>query len=144
MFQFEANIDDMNPEWFEVAVERLFAVGALDVTLIPAQMKKGRPATILQVIAPKERESKICETILRETTTLGVRYFPIQRRTLNREQGTVATEFGEVVIKIATDAQLDIRKVIPEYESCKKIAREKNIPISEVYEAVRRSNRNHD
>ena len=142
MLQFEANIDDMNPEWFEIAVERLFAAGAVDVILIPVQMKKNRPATLLQVIAPKEAEAKITETILRETTTLGVRYFPVQRQTLKREEGTVTTEFGDIAVKIATHPELNIQKIIPEYESCKKIAQEKQIPISEVYEAVRRSHRN--
>lgn len=144
MFQFEANIDDMNPEWFEIAVERLFAAGAVDVVLIPAQMKKNRPATLLQVIAPENAREKIVETILRETTTLGVRYFPVQRHTLKREPATVPTEFGNVAVKIATDPELHIRKIIPEYASCKKIALENNLPIERIYDAVRRSDRNHD
>lgn len=144
MLQFEANIDDMNPEWFEIAVERLFAAGAVDVVLIPAQMKKNRPATLLQVIAPEDAREKIAATILRETTTLGVRYFPIQRRTLKREVATVTTEFGEVAVKIATDPELHIRKIIPEYDSCKKMALENNLPIERIYDAIRRSHRNHD
>lgn len=144
MIQFEANIDDMNPEWFEIAVERLFAAGAVDVVLIPAQMKKNRPATLLQVIAPETAREKIAETILRETTTLGVRYFPVQRRTLKREAATVTTEFGDVAVKIASDPELNIRKVIPEYDSCKKIALENNLPIERIYDALRRSDRNHD
>ena len=135
----EANIDDVNPQWFDYVMERLFDIGVLDVWLENIQMKKNRPALLLKVLSPPKLKEKAIEIILRETTTLGVRYYPVRRRILERKLKTVATRWGKIQVKIASDQKWNIDKIFPEYESLKKIAREKKIPIREVYQEVLRS-----
>ncbi|OGQ04499.1 MAG: hypothetical protein A2W61_07495 [Deltaproteobacteria bacterium RIFCSPLOWO2_01_44_7] len=134
IIQIEANIDDMNPQIFDYVMERLFKAGCVDVALQPIQMKKNRPGVLLKVLCPKKKQDKAIEIILRETTTLGVRYFPVKRKILTRQLKIKRTRFGSVPIKIAFDKKLGIQKWIPEYEACRKIARRKKIPIRLVYE----------
>lgn len=131
----EANLDDMNPEWYELAVERLFAAGALDVTLTPLQMKKGRPAQMLRVVtAPAAREAVVA-AILRETTTLGVRYWSAQRECLERSWLQAETEYGPVRVKIG--GQLgEIAQVAPEYDEARRAAVEHQVPLARVYQAA--------
>ncbi|MEO2168627.1 MAG: nickel pincer cofactor biosynthesis protein LarC, partial [bacterium] len=100
MLVIETNIDDMNPEFFRAATDALVAAGARDVTLQSITMKQGRPATCLQVIAEPQDEEALSEIILRETTSIGVRSWPVQRRILRRTQQSVATSFGEITCKI--------------------------------------------
>lgn len=140
----EANIDDMNPEWFDYCMARLFKIGVVDVTLQPIQMKKNRPGVTLKAVTPWDLKEKAIEIILRETTTLGVRYYPLERRILLREMQTVETRFGKVPVKIAKEETFNIEKRIPEYNACRKIAEEQNIPIREVYEEIYRIRRNQD
>lgn len=128
----ETNIDDMNPEFYDHLMERLFEGGALDVSLSPLLMKKNRPGTLLRVIAREEDSGGLTALILEETTTLGVRTYAVERRKLHREVGLVQTRYGPVRVKVAGG------RFQPEYEDCRKIAREKGIPLPEVYqEAVR-------
>ena len=134
----EANIDDMNPQWFDYVMERLFKIGAVDVFLENIQMKKNRRGLLLKVLAPAQLKEKAIEIILRETTTLGVRYYPVQRRILERKLKTITTRYGKVPVKIASDRKWNIEKCFPEYEALKKIARRKKIPMREVYEEVLR------
>ncbi|MBI4124803.1 MAG: DUF111 family protein [Deltaproteobacteria bacterium] len=132
----EANLDDMNPQWFDYCMERLFTAGALDVWLENIQMKKNRPGVLLKALCPAQIKEKAIQIILQETTTLGVRYYRVERRVLERKTKTVATRFGPIPVKIAWDHQLKIRKQIPEYEACRKIAKVKKIPLREVVEEV--------
>lgn len=134
----EANIDDMNPQWFDHLFEILFKIGVVDVFLEPIQMKKNRPGTLLKVIAPSDLKDKVIAVILKETTTLGVRYFPLERKILSRELKIISTRFGNIPVKKAVDGELKIEKWIPEYDFCKKIAQQKKIPIYEVYETIQR------
>lgn len=136
----EANLDDMNPEWYESAVARLFEAGALDVTLSPLQMKKGRPAVLLRVVAnPAERE-KLSEVILRETTTLGVRWFEGQRACLAREWREVATAFGPVRVKLGKRGE-EILTIAPEYDSCKHVAERTGAGLPAIYAAAQEAAR---
>lgn len=137
----EANLDDMNPQWFGFAMERLFKAGALDVWLENIQMKKNRPGVLLKVLClPRCREMAI-RIILEETTTLGVRYYRVNRRILERKLKTITTQLGKIPVKIAWDEKLKIKKHIPEYEACAKLAKGKKIPLWQVYEEVWKNRR---
>lgn len=131
----EANIDDMNPELFGYVAERLFARGALDVVLLPAQMKKGRPGVLLQALCAPEGLEAVAATILAETTSLGVRYHEAGRLILARESETVTTSLGPVVVKRVRSPGGDVRRV-PEYEECRRLALETGLPIREVYARI--------
>ena len=137
----ETCIDDMNPELFGHLMERLFHDGALDVYWIPIYMKKNRPGTMLQVICKNGMQDDLIHRILTETTTLGVRYYPSRRRLLDRETVEVKTSYGVVAAKRTKDPQGDTR-IIPEYEVCRRIALEQNVPLRVVYETVIRETAN--
>ncbi len=134
----ESNIDDMNPEFYDHLMEKLFAAGALDVSLSPLQMKKNRPGTLLQVVSSQGVKDLLIEIILRETTTLGLRYYGAQRFALERTTGNLETEWGRVKVKIVrgTDGQ---QIVYPEYEECRKIANKHKVPLKYVYQKIVRA-----
>ncbi|MEW6096015.1 MAG: nickel pincer cofactor biosynthesis protein LarC [bacterium] len=127
----EANIDDLNPEIYEYCFERLFEAGALDVYLTPIIMKKSRPGIILSVIASLDKVDELINIIFKETTSIGVRLHEMRRKKLTREVIGIETELGKLKVKKVTFEGKT--KIIPEYESCKKIAKEKDIPLKEVY-----------
>jgi hypothetical protein len=131
----QTNIDDMNPELFGYLMEKLFQDGALDVCYTPVQMKKNRPGTKVEVLCPPEKRTTITRCLFTETSTIGVRYHLVHRRTLRRSICLVSTCFGDIQVKCTTDP--DGRKhYAPEYEACKKIALKNNVPLKRVYEAV--------
>ena len=134
----ESNIDDMNPEFFEAAMAALFAAGALDVSLQPQTMKRGRPATCITVLAPPERRETLETVLLRETSTIGVRSWRAQRRILSRRQIHVTTNFGSIEVKVVTLPEGGERYT-PEYADCQKAASEKRVPVSDVYAAALRA-----
>jgi len=129
----ECHIDDMPPEAFGFLMERLFEGGALDVGLIPMQMKKNRPGTRLTVIANNDDLDRLAGIILRESTTIGVRYYPARRITLPRHSEVRETTLGPVQVKVIGDG-----RVSPEYEDCRRIAVERGIPLIEVFRIVER------
>ncbi len=131
----ETCIDDMNPELYGFLMDRLFEEGALDVYLIPVFMKKNRPGTMIQVLCVEDRKKSIINRILSETTSLGVRYYDVQRTKLVRENITIKTSYGDVQIKRIKDPNGSVR-LVPEYEVCKKIALEKEIPLKTVYDTI--------
>jgi uncharacterized protein (TIGR00299 family) protein len=133
----ETCIDDMNPELFGYVMDRLFEDGALDVYLIPVQMKKNRPGTMIQVLCREDCRDRLIDRVLAETTTTGVRYYRSQRRLLAREQLEINTTFGALAVKRIRDSHGNTR-LVPEYEVCRKIALEQNIPLRLVYETVAR------
>ncbi|MEW6268821.1 MAG: nickel pincer cofactor biosynthesis protein LarC [Thermodesulfobacteriota bacterium] len=135
MVVVEANVDDMNPELFEPAVEALFEAGARDVTLAPVTMKKGRPGTLVQVVAEPSSRERIAAVLLRETTTIGVRTHAVERLVLPREQQTVATRFGAIRVKVVTLPD-GSRRAAPEYADCRRAAREHGVPAARVYAAA--------
>ena len=131
----ETCIDDMSPEIFGFVMDRLFEDGALDVYWIPVFMKKNRPGTIMQVLCRKSQKQAIINRILSETTSSGVRYYDVERAILAREEIIVKTGYGMIKAKRITDLTGGMR-IVPEYEVCKKIALEKNIPIRIVYDII--------
>jgi len=131
----ETNIDDMNPQRYEPVMERLFEAGALDVTLTPVQMKKNRPATLLSVLSQPENASNALEIILNETTTLGVRRYPVERVSLPRSFHTVETVYGPIRLKLVEWGS--IRRITPEYDDCKQAALQHGVPIEQVMAATR-------
>ncbi len=133
----ETSIDDMNPELFGHLMDRLFEDGALDVCWIPIYMKKNRPGTMLQVLCKSDKRDILIHRILSESTTLGIRYYESRRRLLWRDQLEVETSYGKIAVKRAKDPQGNIR-IIPEYEVCRKIAREQDLPLRVVYDTVAR------
>jgi len=131
----EANIDDLNPELFEHAMERLFDAGARDVFLTPIQMKKGRPATLLRVIGDPVDRDRLAEVVFKETSTIGVRYSTLRRLTLGRETVDVETRYGAVAVRVAR-APDGTPNIAPEYESCRRAAEAGGVPLKLVYQAA--------
>lgn len=127
----ETNIDDANPQILGYTMERLLESGALDVTLTPIFMKKNRPGTMLTVIASPGDQEALAQLILSETSTLGLRIYSAQRRVLAREITEVDTEHGKVRIKHAASGAFT-----PEYEDCRRIARETGLPLKEIIAAA--------
>ena len=127
----ETNIDDANPQILGYTMERLLESGALDVTLTPIFMKKNRPGTMLTVIASPGDQEALAQLILSETSTLGLRIYSAQRRVLAREITEVATEHGNVRIKHTASGAF-----APEYDDCRRIARETGLPLKEIIAAA--------
>jgi uncharacterized protein (TIGR00299 family) protein len=133
----EANIDDMNPQVYGYLFDLLLEQGARDVYLTPVHMKKGRPGSLLSVLADEESFELLAALVLAETTTIGVRYHPVERRKLERQIRTVDTPYGPVRLKVC---DLDgRRRASPEYDDCARLARQHQVPILAVYEAARRA-----
>ena len=133
----EANLDDMNPQIFGYFLDKALAAGALDVFAAPVQMKKSRPGVLVTVLCKPADEQKFQEMLFAETTTLGVRSQTAERRILPRAWEKVATRYGEVRIKVA---RLDgmIRQASPEFDDCRKLAEEQNVPLQQVMEEAMR------
>lgn len=134
----EANIDDMNPEFFEPLMERLFEAGALDVSLSPITMKKNRPATMLGVIVNPALREKISQTILQYSTSIGVRMHSCERRVLQRKSCEVQTPWGTIRGKVCWGHGVQER-FTPEYDDCHRIHHETAVPISQIYEEAARA-----
>ena len=137
LHHIEANIDDMNPEVYGYLFERLIEQGARDVYVTPIAMKKGRPAHLLGVLVDQGQSAQITETILAETTTLGVRYHAVERRVLQRTIRQVETEYGTVGVKIGLVGST--QRAAPEYEDCARLARQHSVPLLTVYQAASRA-----
>jgi len=127
----ETNIDDVNPQVYDCVSDRLFKNGALDVWLTPIQMKKNRPAVTLSILCDLSDETKLTGIVFEEGLTLGIRRQLINRFSLPREIKIVKTKFGDVRVKVAR-YEGEIVRAVPEYDDCKKIATEKNMPIQTV------------
>jgi uncharacterized protein (TIGR00299 family) protein len=131
----ETNLDDMSPQVFGYVMERAFELGALDVFMIPAQMKKGRPGVLLTALCEEDKLDSIVEMLLAETSTLGVRYYDARRRVLERAFEEVSTRYGKIRIKVARQAGRTLH-FQPEYEDCARIAREANVALIDVQTAA--------
>jgi uncharacterized protein (TIGR00299 family) protein len=132
----ETNIDDMNPQLFDHVRERIFAAGALDVWTQAVSMKKGRPGTVLSALSPPERENAIVQTILAETTTIGVRSWSVRRTILPRRSETVSTSLGAVRVKVV-HAPNGVR-VRPEFDDCLEIAEREGLALATVMDRIAR------
>ncbi|MEX1255608.1 MAG: nickel pincer cofactor biosynthesis protein LarC [Dehalococcoidia bacterium] len=135
MLLIETNIDDMSPEIYAYAQERLFEAGAADVWFVPIQMKKNRPGVLLSVLCPLEREDAIAAALLRETSTLGMRVREVRRHEAERELLEFGSSLGPAVVKVK---RLPGRRsvVSPEYEVCAALARSHGLALMEVYRIV--------
>ena len=131
----EANIDDMNPQHYEPLLAHLLTAGALDVTLLPVQMKKQRPGTLLQVLAKPADLHSLLAIIFRESSTIGVRTYEVTRYMLPREIVTVTTSFGPVRVKLARLGE-EIVNAMPEYEDCRALAEQTGVAIKIVTAAA--------
>jgi uncharacterized protein (TIGR00299 family) protein len=132
----ETNIDDMDPRICEYVLERLLKEGALDVYFTQVVMKKGRPGIKLTVLCDEGKRDALEEIIFRETTTLGIRRYRVQRSVLEREIRKLDTEFGPVRIKKARLGGKLLRSE-PEYEDCKKAAKKSGVPLREIIRRLR-------
>lgn len=133
----EANIDDMNPEFYNYIMERLFEKGALDVFLANIYMKKNRPGIKLSVISPLDKTEILSKIVIEETTSLGVRIYQTKRICIERDFAKVKTKYGNITVKLGKIGD-KIVNIHPEYEDCVKIAKKNNLPLKRVYEiAVR-------
>jgi hypothetical protein len=128
----EANIDNMNPEFYDYLMERLFAGGALDVAFAPLQMKKNRPGIMLTVICRPEHKDALAAIMFQESTTSGIRYYQAERIKLPRQVKKIRTPYGRLEVKIITCPD-GSSAAAPEYEQCKLIARKHRIPLKQVY-----------
>lgn len=131
----ETHIDDLNPEWYEHVIERLFAAGARDVSVTPVHMKKNRPGVLLWVLCDLGDRDRLSHVILTETSTLGLRSYPVSRLSLRREHRNVVTKYGTVRVKCSYPPDGRVNRS-PEYEDCKRLARQHAVPLGAVYQAA--------
>ncbi|MBI5021224.1 MAG: nickel pincer cofactor biosynthesis protein LarC [Ignavibacteriales bacterium] len=134
VYLIETNIDDMNPEIYPYIIELLLENQALDAFLTPTIMKKGRPGTILSVLCYHSEMNTIRKLLLSETSTLGFRIQECRREKVERYNREVITEFGLTKVKVA---KIDgYERIFPEFEECKQLARQTNLPLIEVYKRI--------
>ena len=132
---FECNIDDMNPEYYDYLIDKLFEAGAHDVFLVPIIMKKSRPAVQLKVLCSGNEQEEIEKIILEETTSLGLRYVPVTKSMLERKVTTIDTAFGKIKIKEGLYSGKSI-KYKAEYSDCVKAAKKYKVSLQQVYSEV--------
>lgn len=137
VYVLETNIDDMNPQLYDHVMEGLFSMHVLDVFLTPIQMKKNRPAILLTVIAEPDRMPQVTEFLLKETTTLGLRWRKEERVRADREIVALTTCYGKVRFKVARWDK-EVVNISPEYEDCRVAARKKGVSLKAVFEEARR------
>ncbi len=133
----ETNIDDMNPQFYDYIMERLLTMGVQEVFLTPVLMKKNRPATLITVICSVEKMPSVAEFLLRETTTLGLRWREEEREKALREILTLRTKHGKIRFKLARWEGKPIN-LAPEYDDCKRLALSGRVPLKEVFEEAKR------
>jgi len=131
----ETNLDDMNPEIVPHLMDRLFEAGALDVWLTPIQMKKGRMATQVSFLCRPGAAQAMIELVLTESTTLGLRAWPVERHTLPRESRELDTPWGPLQVKAVLRGECT--ELVPEYEACRRVARETGLPLRDIYDRVK-------
>lgn len=131
----KTNVDDMSPEVSGFLMEILFENQALDVCYIPVQMKKNRPGIQIEVMCRKEDLDHIVRLILAQTTSIGVRCHECERSFLLREPAVIDTLFGKIQVKKIINPDKSVR-FVPEYEAAKKVAKEKKVPLKDVYNRI--------
>jgi uncharacterized protein (TIGR00299 family) protein len=136
LVQLESNLDDESPEIIGHVSRQLMEQGALDVSVLPAQMKKDRPGILLQVLAKPAHADSLRDLILRETSTLGVRRNEVRRDSLPRRIETIETKHGPIRVKVA-EVPGHAAKVIPEYEDCRTAAEKARLPLAQIYHLVK-------
>lgn len=135
LVMLETNIDDMSPQVFGYVMDRALELGALDCYFTPVQMKKNRPGTLVAILCKPAEQQMLCEMLLVETTTLGVRSYEVERIALQRAIVTVETPYGAIDIKEARMGGRLLR-AMPEYEQCRRAAREAGVTLREVEQSA--------
>jgi uncharacterized protein (TIGR00299 family) protein len=133
----ETYIDDMNPQLYVYLIEKLLAMEVLEVFITPILMKKNRPGHLLTIICPSEKLPSVTKFLLRETTTLGLRWREEERAKTDREILSHQTKYGKIRFKLAR-WEGGIVNLSPEYEDCKRLALERKVPLKEVFEEAKR------
>lgn len=133
----ETNIDDMNPEFYDYIMDKLFSQGALDVFLTPIQMKKNRPAHMFSIIVYEQNLKEILKVLFSESTTLGVRIKEVKRLKLTQQNFIAETKYGKIKVKVGIFKE-DIKTIAPEYQDCQKIAQQYQVPLKEIYEEAKK------
>lgn len=137
LWEVSANIDDMNPQLVPPLIEMLLRLGANDAWTVSATMKKGRPGIVLHALCDEQKRASVAQTILRETTTIGLRFQPVERTILDREIATVDTPHGPVEIKVGRDpVTRQIVNMAPEFESVRMLAARCDLPLKQVHSAA--------
>ncbi|MBN2168867.1 MAG: nickel pincer cofactor biosynthesis protein LarC [Actinobacteria bacterium] len=131
-YQVSTNIDDMNPEFYEYVMKKLFEKGAHDVWLTPIHMKKTRPGTVVTVLCAPKDVSKIKDILLQETSTFGLRTSMVTKKAVEREIIKVETRWGTVDVKVGKVSN-QITNISPEFADCARIAEKEDVPIKEVF-----------
>lgn len=137
----ETNIDDMNPEFFPSVEEKLMDNGALDVFSNSIQMKKGRTGLKLSIICKNKNINILTDILFRETSTIGIRIFSIQRRKLRRETKRIETQYGKAKVKLGF-LNGELVNIAPEFSNCEKLATDNKIPVKEIYETIKETAKN--
>jgi uncharacterized protein (DUF111 family) len=135
----ESALDDCSPQVLAYVSEQALALGALDVMLVPVQMKKGRPGTLITLLCKPDTDSVFADLLFRETSTLGIRTRRESRLILQRELLTVDTQYGPIRVKRASTTQGDTRNLAPEFEDCRAVAEQANVPLKDVQQAALRA-----
>jgi hypothetical protein len=131
----EANIDDMNPEFYPHLMEQALEMGAFDVFISPVIMKKGRPGQLLTILCPPDESKKFATLLFQETTTFGIRISHRHRFCLRRQTRKVETPFGPIAIKVAFLGE-EVVQASPEFRDCQRAAEQSGAPLKEVYAAA--------
>lgn len=134
-WMLECNIDDMNPEWYDHLFGKLFDAGASDVFLTPIIMKKSRPANMLSVLCPGKIVPEIKSIIFNNSTTIGLREYPVTKTVLDRQEKEIETELGKVRVKCSYFQGKEIR-FKPEFEDLKKLADQHGLSLNEVEKII--------
>jgi pyridinium-3,5-bisthiocarboxylic acid mononucleotide nickel chelatase len=129
----ETTIDDMNPQMYDYLIEKILEMGALDIFCTTVQMKKNRRGTLVTILCRPEMVTALSDFLFRETTTIGLRWRLDNRFTLKRDFVTVETRYGTIACKTATHGE-ELINIKPEYEDCKRVAIEQQVPLKTVLE----------
>ena len=131
----EANLDDLSPQLVAAALEAALAAGAADAWIAPVTMKKGRPGHLLGAVVPDGARAAVEQALFRETSTLGIRAYRVERSVLQREVIEVATQYGPVRVKVGKRAD-QVVNAAPEFEDCRRLAQERGVAVKEVVAAA--------
>jgi uncharacterized protein (TIGR00299 family) protein len=131
-FELSANLDDCSPQLLGYVLERALELGALDAWVVPATFKKARPGHVVHLLSDGKRRDALRALLLEETPTLGIREQPVTRAVLQRRHDEVSTPWGPVRIKLGLDGER-VLNAQPEYEDCRRLAREASVPLKVVH-----------
>lgn len=135
MFKMEVNLDDISGEILGYLMDLLIESGANDVYYTSIYMKKNRPGILLQLLCSRENLNKMKQILFKETTTLGIRYYPLTVHRAERRFRKLSTKWGTITVKEGI-YEGQVIQSSPEFEDCKKIAEDHHIPLKKVYEQV--------